>query len=300
MSIIEDTIRWAEAHGFDVPGFEPDGQTTIEATIREIQAAEAALVRQMGDIIRTNVMGLITNTDRVRYDNARRELYASQLDLYQQLTSSRVVALLRSLGGGAPIPRPMLGPPIEMFLSLPTAGGTGMQGLGNPAAPVVGIGWGAMVAVIVAVGLVVAITTTAISSAYEARINSQSHSRDLDTRMRVYQECVTGGETAVNCARVAQGLVPLTPPGSTTPAWIKSLKTAAKYTAVVAVVGGLGYVGFQYLGARAVFRGKNPKSLNGWRTGGGGMRGLGSIGGPRQLRGGFDDPYPSRYFLEID
>ena len=294
MSIIEDTIRWAEAHGFDVPGFEPNGQTTIEATIREIQAAEAALVRQMGDIIRTNVMGLITATDRVRYDNARRELYASQLDLYQQLTSSRVVALLRSLGGGAPIPRPMLGPPIEMFLSLPTAGSTGMQGLGNPAAPVAGIGWGAMVAVIVAVGLVVAITTTAISSAYEARINSQSHSRDLDTRMRVYQECVTGGETAVNCARVAQGLVPLTPPGSTTPAWIKSLKTAAKYTAVVAVVGGLGYVGFQYLGARAVFRGKNPKSLNG------GMRGLGSIGGPRQLRGGFDDPYPSRYFLEID
>lgn len=294
MSFIEDTIRWAEAHGFDVPGFEPNGQSTIEATVREIQAAEAALVQQMGSIIRTNVMGLINDTDRVRYDNARRELYASQLDLYQQLTSSRVVTLLRSLGGSAAIPRPVLGPSIDVFLQLPT---TGVSGLGNPAAPAVAIGWGAMVAAIVAVGFIIAITATAISAAYEARINSQSHSRDLDTRLQVYQQCIEGGETPVNCARAAQGLVPLAPPGSTTPAWIKSLKTAAKYAAVAVVVGGAGYVGLQYLGARAVFRGKNPrKSL----SGGHGMRGFGSVAGPRQLRGGFDDPYPSRYFLEID
>lgn len=283
MSVIEDTIRWAEAHGYDVPGFEPNGMSTVEATIREIQRAEQAFLAAVPALVQARAQGVLTSLDRTRYTNARRDLFLSQVDLYNQLTSNRVVMLLRQLGGSAAIPYPIMAPSVDALLGAPAASLSGLGAL--PAAPIAGVSWAAGVAAVVAVGFAIAITATAISAAFEARINSQSHTRDLEARLSVYQECIDGGASAQDCARVAQGLVPLTPPGSTTPAWITNLQTAAKWTAAAAVLGGLGYVALRFYSARA--------SAHGSR-----LSGLGGGGKPRKLTS-LDDDYPSRYFLEI-
>lgn len=299
-STFRDTVKWAEAHGFDIPGFEPNGETTIEAALRQIAESEMALAQQAGACVQLRLAKMLLDSDRVRYDNARMAVYTAQTNFYAEIHSSRLWNLLVSMGLQTDIPVPRLAPAASvMFPPLPaTTGVAGVGGLGvvplvaAGAAVAVPVGWAAAVLGALIFAAAVAVTAVAASYAYTAKINSESHRTDADNRMEVYRGCIERGGNDRVCAATANQVSPDAPPGANTPGWVKALKTGAWYVGGAALIGGVGYLGFVYLTGRSL-----RPSLGGGRRARG-MRGLGRAGSPKRLRG-MDDEYPSSYFLEV-
>jgi len=284
VSVIEDTIRWAEEMGIDVPGFDPNGSTTIENTVRELQRAEQAFLANIPNLVQARIQGVLKQVDRDRYTTARRDLFLAQVRFYDAITDSRVMSMLRALGGGGPVPYPTMAPDVSVLLGPASAGvaGLGAAPLAVPASAL----WIGGVIGAVAVGFAISIAFDAISSAFQARVNSEAHARTLATRMAVYIECVNQGtESREECARIARALGEQMPPGATAASATSRIKTAAKWVAATVVLGSLGYVAVKFYGARATARGSR-------------LSGLGGGGKPRKLTS-LEDDYPSRYFLEI-
>lgn len=287
MNILEETIRWAEAHGIDVPGFNPDGTTTIEATINELAAAEAALIEQFRLALASWQQGLLTQEDRQRYEVARAKLFSGQATFAQQVNSGRVWSMLQSLGVTRRIPLPTLAP------SLPPGAPSVLQGPDGRAAPGLGAlqipaaaAWAGAVAAILVVGYFISIGIDALSAGFQARVNSETHVAVMAARISVYQACLSSGDGDLQeCLNAARMLVEQPPPGVGT----SNTKKLVMYVAGGLLLGGLGYIGFRYWSNRAATAGERA---------GRGTAGLRGPGGPKRLKS-MDDSYPSRYFLEV-
>lgn len=244
MSLIEDTIVWANQHGIPTPGFTADGQTTVEAAAREIIAAEQALVEQYRTLVMTRAAGLLRQKDLDRLDKAGDSLYAAQTRFRDEITSGRVWQVLNAAGVTSDIPYPSRLPSASSLLGQPTVTGLGDGGVSIFA----GVSWGAIVLGVVAVAAAIAITAAALGSAFEARANSQQHTIDLTERLRIFNECARAGTSREECAGMALAVVPPIPPppGADDPMWMARLKSTAKYAGIALAVLGVGYLGVKF------------------------------------------------------
>lgn len=250
---VQESIAWAQRHGVPTPGFEPNGMTTLEATAREIVAAEQAFMALFGKLAQARGQGLLLRKDFERYERAREQLYQAQLQFYRDITTGRVYQALNALGMVGTIPVPQRAPAATVLLGTMPLNGLG-RGLGNPvAAPLAGVGWGAIIIGIIAVGATIAITAVALGSAFEAKINAFQHSVDLEARLGVMAACLEAGEgDHADCAAVAAAVVPPIPPppGSEDPMWVIRLKKTAIYSGVALGVLAVGYLGVKLVAKR--------------------------------------------------
>ena len=306
--LIQDTIVWANQHGIPTPGFTADGQTTVEATAREIIAAEDAFLAQFGKLVQARAQGVLLRKDFDRYDRAREQLYQSQLRFYNEITSGRVWQALNAVGAVRDVPHPQKAPAASTMLgTMPLNGlsGYGRHSLGAlpVAAPLAGVGWGAVILGVVLIVGAVAITAVALASAFEARVNSQQHLGELNRRLEVYNECMQAGGAREDCALTAAAVVPPIPPppGSEDPMWVHRLKKTAIYSGVALGVLAVGYLAVKYAGKRIddgpALRGLPSGSFAGARfpvqrastrrtSRGRNLSGRGTKRGKRGLRGG--------------
>lgn len=258
MSLIQDTIIWAQQHGIPTPGYTATGETTVEAAIREIIAAEQAFLRQFGLMIQARAQGLLLPTDIVRYDTAREQLFNAQKEFYTEYTSGRLWRALNALGVVRDIPAPQKAPDFRTFMGgLPAAAGQ-VRGLGvvepvsATTAGIAGVSWGAIVLGVVLIVALLAISSIAQDSAFEAKVNAEQHALTVRERLAAYATCRSGGGDAEDCAGIAATLVPSMspPPGAEDPMWVTRLKRAAIYSGVALGVLAVGYLGVKLVAKR--------------------------------------------------
>lgn len=263
MSLIQDTIIWAQQHGIPTPGYTATGETTVEAAIREIVAAEQAFVRQFGLMIQARAQGLLRPTDIVRYDTAREQLFNAQKEFYTEYTSGRIWQALNALGAVRDIPAPQKAPPFSAFAGVGVGAPLGaseaqVKGLGvvepvtATAAGIAGVSWGTIVIGVVVVVALLAISSIAQDSAFEAKVNSEQHALTVRERLAAYATCRSGGGELRTCAGIAATLVPSMspPPGAEDPMWVSRLKKAAIYSGVALGVLAVGYLGVKLVAKR--------------------------------------------------
>ena len=250
--LFQETIIWAQQHGIPTPGFTADGQTTVEATAREIIAAEQALVQQFGKLLEVRAAGLLKRSDLDRFDRASDQLFQAKLQFYRDITSGRVWQALNAVGAASDIPYPQRLPLASALLGVQPNTLRGLGDGGAISAPLAGVGWGTIVIAVVLVVGALAITLVALASAFEARVNSQQHIDELTNRMRVYNECVGAGGSRDDCALTASLIVPPVPPppGADDPMWVHRLKKAAIYGGVAMGAIAVGYLAVKYASKR--------------------------------------------------
>lgn len=268
--VIAETIIWAQQHGIPTPGFTADGQTTVEATAREIVAAEDAFALQFQKLVQARINGYLTATDFDRYNKAADDLYLAQITFYNEITTGRVYQALNAVGAMRDIPRPQHAPPATSVLGpRPTVAGLGDGGAVS--GPLLGLSWGAAILIVVLVVGAVAIGLAALSSAYQAHVNSVQHAMDLDNRMRVYQDCVAAGGDRGDCALTANSVVPPIPPppDSGGGGWWDSLfgvgSTARLKRGLVFAAAGAALVGVGYLGVKFAAKRIEERPASGMR-----------------------------------
>lgn len=250
--LFQETIVWAQQHGIPTPGFTADGQTTVEATVREITAAEQSLLQQFQKLLEVKAAGLLKRSDLDRFDRASDQLFQAQLQFYRDIKTGRVWQALNAAGVVADIPYPQRPPLAHVVLNVQPSTLRGLGDGGVVSGPLVGISWGAAVLAVVLIVGALAITIAALSSAFESRVNSQQHIEDLTNRMRVYTECVSAGGSRDECAVTAALVVPPVPPppGADEPMWVHRLKKAAIYGGVAMGAIAVGYLAVKYASKR--------------------------------------------------
>lgn len=210
--------------------------------LQRLQEAEVAAdaVRQRLFIL--ELSGAVSQQDRKDYDALRFNLYTAQNGLYKILQREVPTVILRQIP--APIPMP----------DIPRMGAR--LGAAPAAAPVVAAAtvanpwfWAAVIlATVVLASVLVAIVMSSVSAAANVLVvwqQSQQYNDMLQHRHEVYNDCISAGGTAADCAATAQGVVPT--PQDALPRLNEPL-TMGKvlmFAAVVCGGGALGYYGFK-------------------------------------------------------